>query len=310
MLFSRMEYITILFVIAMMAVAEYFQINAIIFPEIAALAFGAWVMEDRPWDGPAWTIWFSPTLGAVTGILVLHYIPYQLVVLICIAFLLVFLELKVVRSSMSPSFSAAILPIITHVTSWIYPLSVCLMTAVIAAVASRNEKTVPAAGGLSAAVKCRRPRNAWAEALHCGKLLFFVLLLALLSVKSRWIYILSPPLVVAFVELTHPGSTLRQKSMKGLLLLLVSSALAGMFWVHVVVHVLSAPLWFAAGLAVATTFLLARLLRIASPPAFALALLPTILPQQVLYAYPLHVLIGSLLFIAISLIWFRTAKTP
>ena len=69
-------------------------------------------------------------------------------------------------------------------------------------------------------------------------------------------------------------------------------------------------MWFAAGLAVATTFLIARFLRIASPPAFALALLPTILPQHVLYAYPLHVLIGSLLFISVSLIWFRTANAP
>ena len=103
MLYNKREYITILFVIAMVATAEYLHINAIVFPEIAALAFGAWVMEERPWDGPAWTIWFSPTLGAATGVLVLHFLPYQLAVLICIAFLLVFLELKVVRSSMTPS---------------------------------------------------------------------------------------------------------------------------------------------------------------------------------------------------------------
>ena len=41
LLYKKMEYLVILFVIAIVFVAEYFHIQDIIFPEIAALAFGA-----------------------------------------------------------------------------------------------------------------------------------------------------------------------------------------------------------------------------------------------------------------------------
>lgn len=306
-----MEYVTMLFVVCMVAVAEYLNVSDIIFPEIAALAFGAWVMEERPWPGAAWTIWFSPTLGALTGVLILHFMAHSLVAMVCVAFLFVLVELKLFRSSMSPSFSAAILPIIANIHGWIYPVSVCVMTAAIALATHNNDKKKNTLG--NQAPDSSRPRAAheslakeWA---HYGKLLFFILLVAVFSTRFDWVYMMSPPLIVAFVELNHPGSVLRQKSMTRLLLLLSTCALAGMLWVVLVVQVLSGPLWLAAGLAVASAFALARGLRLASPPALALALLPTILPQQVLYLYPLHILVGSLIFIVLSLLWFRPAKT-
>jgi hypothetical protein len=306
-----MEYVTMLFVVCMVAIAEYFNVSDIIFPEIAALAFGAWVMEERPWPGAAWTIWFSPTLGAVTGVLILHFLSHSIVAMVCIAFLFVLLELKLFRSSMSPSFSAAILPIITNIHGWIYPVSVCMMTAAIALFAHSNDKKkIILCDKVPAAMQCQAAHESFSkELVHYGKLVFFLLLVALFSTKFDWIYMMSPPLIVAFVELTQPGSVLRQKSMARLLLLLTACALAGTVWVVVVVHVFSGPLWIAAGLSVATAFAIARGLRLASPPALALALLPTILPQKVLYVYPLHVLAGSLVFIVLSLLWFKPAKT-
>jgi hypothetical protein len=305
-----MEYVTMLFVVCMVAVAEHFKVNDIIFPEIAALAFGAWVMEERPWPGAAWTIWFSPTLGAVTGVLILHFLSHSIVAMVCIAFLFVLLELKLFRSSMSPSFSAAILPIITNIHGWVYPTAVCMMTAVIALLAHRNDKKrTSLCDKMPAVRRCPDTHASLAkEWAHYGKLVFFLLLVALFATKLDWLYMMSPPLIVAFFELTQPGSTLRQKSMARLLLLLTACALAGTIWVVVDVHVFSGPLWIAAGLSVATAFALARGLRLPSPPALALALLPTILPQKMLSVYPLHVLAGSMIFIALSLLWFKPAK--
>ncbi len=310
-MYSRMEYATMLFVVAMVAVAEHFQANDIIFPEIAALAFGAWVMEERPWPGPAWTVWFSPTLGAVTGVAILRVLPFSLVALVGIAFAFVLLELKFFRSAMSPSISAAILPIIAGIHSWTYPAAVCVMTGTIALYAQAADRRKQALCLSSPTAPACRPghENAARDWVHYAKLLFFVLLVALLTTTFDWVYMMSPPLIVAFVELTHPGSRLRQQSMPRLLLLLATCALAGTVWVAVVVRVCSGPLWLAAGLSVATTFALARGLRLSSPPALALALLPTILPQTVLPVYPLHILVGGAIFIVVSLVWFKPADT-
>jgi hypothetical protein len=309
-MYTKMEYFTMLLVVGMVAIAEHYGINEVIFPEIAALAFGAWVMEERAWPGPAWTIWLSPTLGAATGVLLLRLLPVSLPIVVAVAFVFVLLELRLLRSAMSPSISAAILPVIAGIRSWTYPLAVCLMTAAIAWLSHRRDRAknasprpVPAIAAASEA----GPGNA-REWLHYGKLVFFVSLLAVLSQSLNWLYMIAPPLIVAFVEIAHPDSPLREKSMKRLLVLLTGCALSGMAWVVLVSRVFSGPLWLAAGLSVATAFLLAKRLGLAAPPAFALALLPTILPPQALFAYPLHVLLGGLLFIGISLLWFRTAS--
>ena len=306
-MYTKAEYVTMLFVVGMVAIAEYFQVKEIIFPEIAALAFGAWVMEERPWHGPAWTIWFSPTLGAVTGILIVRLAPHSLPAMVGLAFLFILIELKLFRSAMSPSFSAAILPVITGITSWVYPASVCVTAAIVAGAAHYREKN------RTDAAMTKKPRTkhatVQAEVTHYGKLFLFVMLVAVFSVKSGWIFVMSPPLIVAFVELAEPGGILRTKSIPRLLLLFTLTALAGMFWVVVVTRTFSGPLWAAAGLAVASAFLLARVLGVGTPPAFALALLPTILPHKMLPLYPVHVLIGSFLFIVFTHLGFKPSPS-
>ena len=249
-MFTKSEYITMLFVVCMVAVAEYFKVNEIIFPEIAALTFGAWVMEERPWRGPAWTICFSPTLGALTGVVLLRLAPHALLPMVGLAFFFILIELKLFRSAMSPSFSAAILPILTGITSWVYPISVCVMAAIIAGVAHCREK---GKAGVSddllpaATAKSDGHAGLGLEMLHYGKLLLFVLLVAIFSVKSEWLFVMSPPLIVAFVELAEPGSVLRKKSMFRLLLLFSIAALSGMFWVFAVTQMFQGPMWLAAG---------------------------------------------------------------
>uniref|UniRef100_I2PYG4 HPP family n=1 Tax=Desulfovibrio sp. U5L TaxID=596152 RepID=I2PYG4_9BACT len=308
MTYSKMECLTMLLVVCMVALGEYADIRDIIFPEIAALAFGAWVMEERPWPGAAWTLWLSPTLGAATGVLLLRAAPFSIVALVGIAFAFVLLELKLFRSAMSPSFSAAILPIIAHIDSWTYPAAVCVMTAAIALVSHAGDRKKARTGDVSLRPAGRPAHASLArEWRHYGKLLFFILLVALFSTTWGGLYMMAPPLIVAFVELAHPEGALRQKSMPRLLLLLSACALAGTAWMAVVVRLFSGPLWLAAGLSVATAFAVARRLNLSSPPALALALLPTILPEPVLYLYPLHILVGSAIFIVLGQVWFKPA---
>lgn len=141
--------------------------------------------------------------------------------------------------------------------------------------------------------------------IRYGKMLFLVMLFAMLSVELDSIFIIAPPLIVAFVELVDPDGLMRQKSMPRLLILFVLAALIGTALVMLVTKMLYGPMWLAAGLTVASVFLLTKILNIATPPAFALSLLPTILATDSLTTYPLYIFIGSVLFIGLSLLCFK-----
>jgi len=66
----------LLLIALMFAVTTYTHQKAIIFPEIAALALGSWVMERPPWHYTNLSIWISPSLAALTGVIIVRYFPY------------------------------------------------------------------------------------------------------------------------------------------------------------------------------------------------------------------------------------------
>ena len=57
----------LLLITAMFALAEWSGQRKIIFPEIAALALGAWIMEKPPWSGSPLHYWPPPPLTGLGG---------------------------------------------------------------------------------------------------------------------------------------------------------------------------------------------------------------------------------------------------
>ena len=122
---------TALLVMGMCLSAELLESSALIFPEIAALAFGAWATKARPWMATNLDMWLSPSVAGVVGIAVGRWLPLPFACQVAAAFALVLAWLWVTRSAVLPSISAAILPLVAGETSWIYPLSVCVFTGII-----------------------------------------------------------------------------------------------------------------------------------------------------------------------------------
>lgn len=301
------ELFTIALVIGMVLIAEYFSLNDIIFPEIAALAFGAVVMEKSPWKGHPVQIWLSPTLGAITGVTLLHLFSFSFAILICVAFLLVAAELKLLHSGVYPSISAAILPILLNVRSVSYPISVCIMAGILAIIL--NYRTRETRGAPSAPPPARTEPAGYAPMLTWLKIVALIFVTASIAHGLSWIYIISPPLLVVFVEATQAVRRGEALPSLRLVALLSLAALSGLCWFSLIVLWLAGPLWLAAGLSVTSVFLLSHRLRLASPPAFALSLLPVILPHSALPWYPLQVLAGSALFLACSRFCFEAVET-
>jgi hypothetical protein len=301
----------LLLIMAMFAVAEYSGQKEIIFPEISALALGAWIMEKPPWKGSVVDFWLSPTLAALTGMLIVRYFSYAPFFMICAAFCLVVFQLTLLRSGVLPSISAAVLAIITRTDSWYYPLSVCVLTGIIALGCCVKNPSRPCNGSgalLENPVPGRLKGNEILSGLaHWSKLLAGVMLVSAVAVGTDQLFMVAPPLIVAFVELSKPGGSLRDLSLK-ILGLLVFAALSGVFWFALVHTVLRWPLWCAAGVSTLTVFSAYRILNMSFPPAVAIALLPTILPQESLWSYPWQVISGSVAFIAISKVWFAQVE--
>lgn len=303
----------ILLVMTMAAFAWYFSKKVIIFPEIAALALGAWVMESPPWRGCSnLGLWLSPTFAALTGFLIIRFFPCSTYLMITAAFALTALQLSLLRSPLSPALSAAVLPLVVHSSSWCYPAAVCTFSGIVATGRYGRQyfRDHPKLSPERSRDKKRRfsdrvpatdagPTGVLAELVYWGKLLPFVMIVLAVAVKFHWIFISAPPLLVAFAELAKPEDSFRARPF-GVLVLLCVAALLGSAWLLFIREVLHWPDWISAGLIFLSIFLLYHLMQLYFPPAAALGLLPLLLPQKALLSYPLEVFTGSVLFIVLS----------
>lgn len=306
----RYELPAILLVLAMFVIADSTGQKEIIFPEIAALALGAWIMEKSPWPGADFHFWFSPSLAALTGILIVRYVIYSPFFMIIAAFFLVVLQLKLSRSAVLPSISAAILPIITRSESWWYPLSVCVLTGIIALGRAYFNRRTPGNDSAAGTFDGKKEK-AWSprERLHWGKLLAGVTLVTAVAVGFDFTFMVAPPLIVAFVELSKPGGALRDKAGRAFIVL-VLAAFSGVSWLYLIHTVFHLPIWISACFSTSTVFLLYHAFRLPFPPAVAIALLPAILPEDILLLYPVQVLAGSAGFVVLSKACFGNSGTP
>jgi len=131
------------------------------------------------------------------------------------------------------------------------------------------------------------------------KIFVGIILVATIASQVKWIYIISPPLIVVFIEFA--SSSGREAHRPGRLIgLILVAAISGTVGIEVIHILLNLPLWIAAACIVLWIFFLFHLFGFVFPPAAAISLLPTIIHEQMLPLYPLQVAIGAILFIAMG----------
>lgn len=301
----RKKYIplAILLVIMMFVIVGLTNEKEMIFPEIAALAVGAWVMEQSPWGTTVFNLCLSPTVAAFMGVLILKMFPYSPYLMILGAFMLVIVQLKLLHSNVLPAVSAAILPIITHAHSWFYPLSVFIFTGLIAVgrmliiTASPQQKR-------SNKVGFSDPEPSLGKIQYWVKLFLGVMLITAFALRFKLLYMVAPPLFVTFIELSNPCSRLR-KRLGGILIELIFSSLIGVMSLYFLHNILYWPIWVSSGLALGELFIVYIILKLPFPPAAAICLLPTLLPKENLGVYPFEIMLGTLSFMALDVLWFK-----
>ena len=95
-------------VFLMVGMAELLGEKEVIFPELAALAVGLWIVDKRVWKVGRWQILLLMTAGAFAGVCIVRYMTFPLWVNLSLAFLFAALCLMVFRSTLIPLLSACI----------------------------------------------------------------------------------------------------------------------------------------------------------------------------------------------------------
>lgn len=296
--------LAVLLVIVMCVISEYIGEKELMFPEVSALVISAWLTKKSTSQSKSLHFWLSPTLAAVTGILILKLFPYSPLFMIAGAFILVAMQLTFMNSEIYPALSAAILPILLHTESWYYPLSVCIFTGIIACgkkiiyISSKKEnKIIKKSSGEILKFNS-------SNLIQWGALLICVLLVSAFALYFHWNYIVAPPLIVTFVELAKRNG--KTKYNIGLIFIsLVFASFLGTLCLYLICHVLHLPVWISAGLSVTCVLIAFYFLDFSWPPTAAIATLPVLVPSENLWMYPCEVLAGCFIFLIINMFWMK-----
>lgn len=283
----------------MVFVAEISHESEIIFPEICALTIGAWVSEQQPWMTNKRRIFILMSLAALFGVLVVRFCNTALIFQVCLCFGFTGFILTLFRTNFVPIISACILPVYLRTSSWIYPISVSLMSLIIIAAQWLMEKYHfrPANNFIPCDFNIKKQVIKW------SKLLMVFGLIALIPFKTHQIYFLAPPLIVMFTELSNPESPARAKPFY-IVALMTFASFVGCTLRLLLNEICGLPLFICTALACIILFIALDRLKIYFPPAGAILLIPMILDKSLLIRFPLEVFIGAVILSFCALVMF------
>ena len=290
---------TLVLVAAMVGMAELLAEPEIIFPEIAALAVGAWVAPRCLWRTSRLRLVLLIALFSLLGICIVRYLPLPLYVQLLLAFAAVSAGLILSGTTFAPVISAMVLPVLLGTTSGVYPLAATILAALVAAAQGLLERR-----GLyprSDFIPLHPTGGSWLALL---KRLLVAAGIVAAALAVDWRFCVAPPLLVVLTEFSSPQCPARRFPLKAWLLI-SGCALAGAACRLLLSVALGMPLTIAAVAATAIVLLVQQRLETYLPPAGALAILPMLIPAAELWLYPLEILIGCALMIAAALLLFR-----
>ena len=298
---QRKRYLcALVMIVLMIGVAELLHEKEIIFPEMAALTIGMWIVNKRVWRVRYWQMLLLMTLGACAGVLIVLYSPCSLVVNVAIAFSCAAVGLLFTRASLFPLISACVLPVLLKTESWVYPLSVFVMTLIIIAVQRWMEYF-----GLRKSIVYEPVERNWtADCFRWLSLMISVFAVTCLAVYTSNFYFIIPPLIVMYVEFVNSKAGFRNRPVLTVLLL-VSGSLIGTVFQLIGYQYLGLPETVVALFIFILLFTLFEWLGKFFAPVGAMALIPMLLPKEALPWLPFQVLIGATIFIAMGMVFYQ-----
>lgn len=289
--------------------AEHFNEPEIIFPEIGALCLGLWIIPKQIWRIKRWQIPILFTLAALLGVMLVRYISLPWSIQLEIGFACVAGLLLTLRSTMTPALSACMLPIVMGSSSWIYPMTVFLLTSILAIgqwVLERVHWREKATGSMVSPTFPQKMilKLRW---MGIGRWMGMMIVLAPILLFAQYTHVhllVVPPLIVTLVEFTNALSGFRDRPFQ-IWAMIVLCACIGTFSVSVLHETWQCPLWICSLLTTSVILSFFHGIGKYFAPALALALVPQIIPATESPFFPIYVAIGAAYFIGMAKICFK-----
>lgn len=290
----------LLMILLMVGVAGYFGEREIIFPEMAALTVGMWIVDKRVWQVSRMRMVILMTVGAFVGVCIVRYSPFPLLVNLSMAFAFAAVCLTLFRATLIPQISACMLPVLLGTESWVYPIAVVVMSLIIVGGQWGMERQ-----GLREKITYTPVTGNRIDMFYRWLFLWVTMLaIASLAIYTRNIYFILPPLIVTYVEFANSKAGFRNRPVQ-VLLVLFTAAVLGVFFEVVGHYYLHLPEWVIVLPIFICLFALFEFLGKLFAPAGAVALIPMIVPEEGVLWLPLQVLVGATLFICLAMICFQ-----
>jgi hypothetical protein len=232
--------------------------HAVVFPAGVGLAFGVWTVRRPEWCGSAARLVAAPTLGAACGVLAIDTLPSALLAELA-ALTAAALVLLILPARIGPVLSTAALPAAVDVRSWLYPLTVLAVSALVVgglALAGHREAT-------------REPARRWPPDRLAVVLVVSVCWLGVVAALRMPQIAAAPPLLVSCLEHVLTDVRPRQQARHAALL-------AAGWTIGAAAALLVRPAALAGTLAVVAVIALVWATHTTHAPVLAMALLPEV----------------------------------
>lgn len=289
-----LNYFLTIFVISLMVFAsEFFGEREIIFPEIVALSIGCFLTPTLSWNTNYFRMFFFIIACAVLGVLIVLFLPISILVQFIIAFSLGQILLFVSKTGFAPMISAISLPVLIQTKSPIYLISAFSFTLLLILFRLLLEK-----------FNLKQKRDFIPNQINSISIKEFsfgfafrtilVLIFSFFALKYDFRFMVAPPLLVAFTELTNKNNKIINKKVQATILIILC-AFFGAFTRYFLTMKFGLPLTISA---VGTSVLLIitlKFFKIYFPPAGAMAILAMLIPENYVIFYPIQVALGIIL---------------
>ncbi len=294
--------ISVVLVTAMFLMGHFIGDEEMIFPEIAAVALGAWIMDKQPWHTSRIKLFGLLSASSIIGYCMSSLVmPVYIKILLCL--IICFGMLLASGCSFFPLISASVLPVYMNVKSILYPVSVIALAAIIVFVQWLLEKH-----SVRSRSPDRYPKPDTAKRAGIFGVIFIVIaLMSALTCFSGFMLVLAPPLIVAFCELMQKNSPARKTPVKTFFVISICAWL-GAYGRLLLCFRLHLDYYIAAVIISVIVYYLMVLFEIYFPPACALALLPLIIDSRSLVFYPIEIMLGGGILIILSILLNRIHK--
>ena len=283
--------ISLILAVGMVAAAELLNDKEIIFPEITAVTIGALTAPRQPWNTSRLRLLLTITAAAVAGVGISLLVPLPLVLKVPLAMICSISLVTLSKTEFLPAISACVLPVLLGTKSPVYICSVAVMTSLILLAQLLLERC-----GI-------REPNSFSPTAPDRKLLALRIkqitaagLICILPALTHEIFFIAPPLIVAFFEMSKPGSKLLERSPQAVMLIMLA-AVSGVLSRFVLTMSLGLPLAVAAAVSCAVILFAVSSAGFYFPPCGAIATLPFIIPEETLFRFPFEIAAGTLVFL-------------